>query len=98
MCSDLKFRLEQAQSCINSALSELENAPTIENILVLIEACEAIDQRYKEHCEEGDEWDGYEKGTYRKEGGIGVEFYIDDVTWGPASLALEQLKKDLKNE
>lgn len=88
-------KLEEAKELIKSVQTELEGSPDYENIgrfKRLIEACEVIEERYKEYCEGCDDDLGLKSGETYKEG-IHMEFYIESSDWHEISLALRELTK-----
>jgi len=55
-----------------------------------INACEEIEEYYKEWCIENDESNGLPTGTSYKEGS-NIEFYIEAMSWHKVSKALHEL-------
>ena len=72
-----------------------EQTPEREHIAKLIEACERLDEYYKDWCEEIDDEYGDERGTAYEQG-TNMEFYIESSEWHNISEALRELRKDEK--
>lgn len=73
----------------------LNKTPEKAYIADLLKACTALDNYYKQWCDEGDEDCGDAKGTtYNSKGGISMEFYIEASDWHQVSLALRKLTNE----
>ena len=90
--SDAVRDLEIAKQYLESALKQLDNAPELNAIVDLINACEAIDENYREGCLElDDDWGEKEGTTYDR--GYSIEYYIEASWWNDVSQALRKLRK-----
>jgi DNA gyrase/topoisomerase IV subunit A len=91
----MKDTLEAIQRLAHAGLAEIEQTPEREHIAKLIEACERLDEYYKDWCEEIDDEYGDERGTAYEQG-TNMEFYIESSEWHNISEALRELRKDEK--
>ncbi len=89
----IKYRLEQAECLIKGILQELDSAPEKSEIAGLLAACDVIDEKYKEFCDNHDDFSGEEAGTTYKNG-INIEFEIEADWWHDVSLLLRKLREN----
>lgn len=92
----IKEQLEFANSYINKALNLLEEAPEADALVSLLLRCRALDEYYKQWCNDLDNLYGDEPGTAYKEG-TSMEFYIESSDWHALSLELRKLEEKLNN-
>lgn len=92
------YNLMQMERNIKEIKDILEKTPEITEIFELLKACESIDNVFKRACKEHDDYYEEEGFSSYNEGGVGIEFYIDDTIWGEASKSFRKLKKLLEEQ
>lgn len=84
-------KLQFCEVTIRAIRADLKVIPEKMAIHDLLEACQKLDEKYKEFCASFDTDDKLEPGTTYKEGGLSIEFYIEADDWHEISEALRKI-------
>lgn len=88
-------KLDRAIQLLQESKEDLEKNPKLDVSGALLEMLYAVDDYYKEWCEEDDDRNDLAKGTTYETGDMNIEFYIEAEWWYEISKHLRRMKNNV---